>query len=203
MMTRRTIDIIGAVLGLLITAPLMLGIAAVILVTMGPPIHFRQVRAGLRGRPFVFLKFRTMNIARDSRGRLLPDEQRLTGIGRFLRSTSLDELPELYNVLKGEMSLVGPRPLLTEYLDRYTPEQARRHEVKPGMTGWAQVKGRNALSWEERFAHDVWYVDHRSFRLDLKILLLTPPAVLRREGISPEGSSTMPPFQGAANESHE
>ena len=201
-MIKRMFDIIGSLIGLIVLAPLMLGIAALILLTMGWPIHFRQVRAGLRGRPFVFLKFRTMKIVRDSDGNLLPDSRRLTALGRFLRSTSLDELPELYNVLKGEMSLVGPRPLLTEYLDSYTPEQARRHEVKPGITGWAQIKGRNALSWEERFAHDVWYVDRCSFWMDLKILALTPLAVLGRKGITAEGNATMPPFQGTRKEPH-
>ena len=200
---KRMFDLIGSLIGLIVMAPLMLGIAALILLTMGLPIHFRQVRAGLRGRPFVFLKFRTMKIVRDSNGNLLPDSRRLTALGRFLRSTSLDELPELYNVLKGEMSLVGPRPLLTEYLDRYTPEQARRHEVKPGITGWAQIKGRNALSWDERFTHDAWYVDRCSFWMDIKILARTPLAVLRREGITAEGNATMPPFQGARKESHD
>ncbi len=200
---KRTFDLIGSLIGLIVMAPLMMGIAALILLTMGWPIHFRQVRAGLWGRPFVFLKFRTMQIVRDSDGNLLPDSRRLTALGRLLRSTSLDELPELYNVLTGEMSLVGPRPLLTEYLDRYTPEQARRHEVKPGITGWAQIKGRNALSWEERFKLDVHYVDSQSLWRDLVILALTPLAVLRREGITAEGNATMPPFQGARKESHD
>jgi sugar transferase EpsL len=161
-------------------------------------VFVRQLRPGLHGRPFTLLKFRTMTEARDPAGNLLPDEQRLTRLGRFLRRTSLDELPELINVLKGEMSLVGPRPLLMQYLDRYTPEQARRHEVKPGITGWAQINGRNALTWEEKFKLDVWYVDHRSFRLDLRIILLTVWKVLRQEGISQPGQATMEEFQGVA-----
>lgn len=202
LLVKRVFDICGSVIVLIVAVPLMLGIAVLILLTVGLPIHFRQVRAGWRGQPFVFLKFRTMRDARDKDGNLLQDDRRLTALGRFLRSTSLDELPELYNILKGEMSLVGPRPLLPEYLERYTPEQARRHEVKPGITGWAQIKGRNALGWEERFELDVWYVEHRSFWLDLKILALTPLAVLRREGITAKGSATMPPFQGAQKESH-
>jgi lipopolysaccharide/colanic/teichoic acid biosynthesis glycosyltransferase len=197
---KRALDIVASVGGLIITMPLMVLVAALIVLGEGLPLHFRQVRAGFRGRPFVFLKFRTMNNDRDSAGELLPDEQRLTALGRFLRSTSLDELPELWNVLKGDMSLVGPRPLLTEYLDRYTPEQARRHDIKPGITGLAQISGRNALHWEERFALDVWYVENCSLWLDLSILARTPPAVLRRRGITAQGSATMPPFQGG--ESH-
>jgi lipopolysaccharide/colanic/teichoic acid biosynthesis glycosyltransferase len=158
------------------------------------------MRPGLHGKPFVMLKFRTMTDQRDANGELLPDDLRLTRFGKWLRSTSLDELPELFNVLKGEMSLVGPRPLLMEYLPRYTPEQARRHEVKPGITGWAQVNGRNALSWEEKFQLDVWYVDHWNLWLDMKILLLTIWKVLKREGISAEGSATMPVFTGNASQ---
>lgn len=165
---------------------------------MRRPILFHQLRAGLYGRPFWLYKFRTMTDARDSNGRLLPDEQRLTRFGRWLRSTSLDELPELWNVLKGDMSLVGPRPLLVEYLDRYSPEQARRHEMKPGLTGWAQVNGRNALSWEEKFRLDVWYVDNWSIWLDFKILWLTLVKVLTRDGISAHGHATMPEFKGSA-----
>ena len=164
---------------------------------MGSPVLFKQVRPGLRGRPFMMYKFRTMTDERDIQGRLLPDEQRLTKLGRFLRSTSLDELPELFNVLKGDMSLVGPRPLLMEYLPLYTPEQARRHEVRPGITGWAQVNGRNAISWEEKFRYDVWYVDNWSFWLDIKILWMTIVSVLKREGISAQGHVTMPPFTGS------
>jgi lipopolysaccharide/colanic/teichoic acid biosynthesis glycosyltransferase len=160
------------------------------------------MRPGLHGKPFVMYKFCTMLDLRDKEGNLLPDEQRLTGIGRFLRSTSLDELPELINVLKGEMSLVGPRPLLMEYLDRYTPEQARRHNVKPGITGWAQVNGRNAISWEDKFKLDVWYVDNWSLWLDIKILFLTIIQVFRREGISADGYSTMPKFMGSSKNEH-
>jgi len=160
-------------------------------------VIFTQERPGLHGRIFKMYKFRTMRDLRDAGGNLLPDEQRLTKLGRFLRSTSLDELPELFNVLKGEMSLVGPRPLLVAYLDRYTPEQARRHEVLPGITGWAQVNGRNAISWEEKFKLDVWYVDHQSFWLDLKILFMTLAKVFKREGISAEGSATAPEFMGS------
>ena len=163
---------------------------------MGAPVLFRQTRPGLGGEPFGLLKFRTMTDVRDEEGNLLPDAERLTGFGRWLRATSLDELPELFNVLKGEMSLVGPRPLLMQYLERYSPEQARRHEVRPGLTGWAQVNGRNALSWEEKFQLDVWYVDHQSLWLDVKILARTVWAVVRREGISAQGEATMPEFRG-------
>jgi sugar transferase EpsL len=163
---------------------------------MGSPIFFRQQRPGLHGKPFYMYKFRTMTSECSEDGCLLPDCDRLTPLGTFLRSTSLDELPELFNVLKGDMSLVGPRPLLMQYLDRYTPEQARRHEVRPGITGWAQVNGRNALSWEEKFELDVWYVDNRTFWLDLKILALTMLKVVRREGISGGGCETMTEFEG-------
>jgi lipopolysaccharide/colanic/teichoic acid biosynthesis glycosyltransferase len=163
---------------------------------MGSPVFFKQQRPGLHGKPFYMFKFRTMTNACDGDGCLLPDCDRLTPLGRFLRSTSLDELPELFNVLKGDMSLVGPRPLLMQYLDRYTPEQARRHEVRPGVTGWAQVNGRNALSWEDKFEMDVWYVDNRSFWLDLKILWMTLLKVVRREGISGDGCETMTEFEG-------
>jgi lipopolysaccharide/colanic/teichoic acid biosynthesis glycosyltransferase len=163
---------------------------------LGSPVLFRQVRPGLHGRPFMMVKFRTMTDERGADGELLPDAQRLTTFGRFLRAASLDELPELWNVLRGEMSLVGPRPLLMEYLPLYSPEQARRHEVRPGITGWAQVNGRNALSWEERFKLDVWYVDHRSLWLDLRILWLTVRKVIVREGISAQGEATMPRFTG-------
>lgn len=193
---KRLIDICGTVLGLLIGGPLLLVVALLILWRMGRPVLFRQQRPGYRGQPFIMYKFRTMLDTRDEHGNLLPDEQRLTRIGAFLRRTSLDELPELFNVLKGEMSLVGPRPLLMQYLERYTLEQARRHEVKPGITGWAQVNGRNALTWEEKFALDVWYVDNWSLWLDIKIILLTVWKVLRREGISAAGHATMPEFKG-------
>ncbi len=163
---------------------------------LGSPVLFRQIRPGQHGRPFMMVKFRTMTDECGADGELLPDAQRLTALGRFLRASSLDELPELWNVLRGEMSLVGPRPLLMEYLPLYSPEQARRHEVRPGITGWAQVNGRNALSWEERFKLDVWYVDHRSVGLDLRILWLTVRKVIVREGISAQGEATMPRFTG-------
>jgi lipopolysaccharide/colanic/teichoic acid biosynthesis glycosyltransferase len=193
---KRVVDIIGASVGIILFAPVMLTVALLVLLTMGRPVLFRQLRPGLHGKPFVLYKFRTMRDACTPSGEPLPDELRLTQFGKWLRSTSLDELPELFNVLKGEMSLVGPRPLLMEYLPRYSPEQARRHEVKPGITGWAQVNGRNALSWEEKFRLDVWYVDHWNLWLDVKILLLTIWKVLKREGISAEGSATMPMFMG-------
>jgi len=193
---KRVVDIVGASVGIILLAPVMLAVALLVLLTMGRPVLFRQQRPGLRGKPFTLYKFRTMRDARSASGELLPDELRLTTFGKWLRSTSLDELPELFNVLKGEMSLVGPRPLLMEYLPRYSPDQARRHEVKPGITGWAQVNGRNALTWEEKFRMDVWYVDHWNLWLDMKILLLTIWKVLKREGISAEGSATMPVFTG-------
>jgi sugar transferase EpsL len=170
---------------------------------MGRPVLFRQQRAGLKGQPIVLLKFRTMTDTRDLEGRLLPDAARVTRFGHLLRSLSLDELPTLINVLRGEMSLVGPRPLLMQYMERYSPEQARRHEVKPGITGWAQVNGRNALSWEEKFRLDVWYVDHVSFWLDLKILCMTVWNVMKREGISAVGHATMPEFLGTREQEAE
>ena len=194
---KRILDVVGASFALLAFGPLMLYVALRIWREMGSPVLFRQVRPGLQGKPFVMYKFRTMTEERDAEGNLLPDEMRLTRFGRFLREHSLDELPEFFNVLKGDMSLVGPRPLLMEYLDRYTPEQARRHELKPGITGWAQVNGRNALSWEEKFKLDVWYVDNWNLLLDLKILLMTIVKVLRREGISAQGHATMPEFKGS------
>ena len=172
-------------------------VAALVLFSFGHPVLFFQLRPGLNGKPFLMYKFRTMRDTRGADGRLLPDAQRLTKLGRFMRSFSLDELPSLWNVLRGDMSLVGPRPLLMEYLELYTPEQARRHEVRPGITGWAQVNGRNALSWDEKFKLDVWYVDNRTFWLDMKILALTVWQVLARRGISAEGHATMPPFKGS------
>lgn len=193
---KRLVDLILTVFALVLILPVLGVITVLVRWRLGSPVLFRQQRPGLHGRPFTLLKFRTMTDARDAAGNLLPDEQRLTSFGRFLRRTSLDELPELINVLRGDMSLVGPRPLLMQYLDRYTPDQMRRHEVRPGITGWAQIKGRNALSWEEKFALDVWYVDHLSLWLDLKIILLTVWKVLRREGISQEGFATMPEFMG-------
>ena len=196
-LTKRLLDIAGAILGLGLLGLPMLIVAFLVRIKLGSPVIFRQIRPGLHGKPFVLYKFRTMTDARDEDGNLLPDELRLTPFGKFLRSTSLDELPELFNVLKGDMSLVGPRPLLMQYLERYTPEQARRHEVKPGITGWAQINGRNALSWEEKFEMDVWYVDNWSIWLDLKILLLTLIKVLKREGIHADGHVTMPEFFGS------
>ncbi len=181
---------------LALLSPLLLAIAGSVRVAIGSPVLFRQQRPGLGGRPFTILKLRTMTDERDGQGNLLPDAQRLPAFGRFLRSTSLDELPALWNVLKGDMSLVGPRPLLMQYLDRYTPEQARRHEVRPGITGWAQVNGRNALSWEEKFALDVWYVDHVSLALDLRIIGATIGKIVKREGISQPGQATMEEFRG-------
>jgi len=193
---KRLIDITVSLMALVLLSPLLLLLAVWIRITMGAPVLFRQTRPGLHGRPFTMYKFRTMTDERDAEGNLLPDEQRLTRVGRFLRSTSLDELPELINVLKGEMSLVGPRPLLMKYLDRYTPEQFRRHEVKPGITGWAQVNGRNSISWEEKFKLDVWYVDNWNLWLDFKILLMTLVKVFRREGINHGSEATMPEFRG-------
>jgi sugar transferase EpsL len=191
---KRAIDLLGATAGLIGLAPVLLLIALAVRCLLGQPVLFRQMRAGSHGRTFELLKFRTMTETRDAAGAPLPDDQRLTRLGGWLRSTSLDELPELINVLRGDMSLVGPRPLLPEYLPHYSPEQARRHDVPPGITGWAAVQGRNALSWERRLALDVWYVDHWSLALDLKILLMTVVTVLKREGISPEGHTTMPRF---------
>jgi len=198
--TKRVLDLALTLPGFLLISPLMAILAVLVRLRLGAPVLFRQERPGLRARPFILYKFRTMVEARDSAGRLLPDESRLTGLGRFLRSFSLDELPELVNVLRGEMSLVGPRPLLTAYLDRYTPEQARRHEVLPGITGWAQVNGRNALTWEQKFKHDVWYVDHWSLWLDLRILAITMLKTLTREGISQPGQATAEEFLGSQGE---
>lgn len=185
-----------ALLFLFVTSPLLLTLALVVRFFLGSPVLFRQKRPGLHGRPFQLIKFRTMTNGRDEYGAYLSDEQRLTPFGKFLRRTSLDELPELINILMGDMVFVGPRPLLMQYLPLYSPEQARRHEVKPGLTGWAQVHGRNSLSWEEKFDLDVWYVDHRGILLDLRILWLTLLTVIRREGISSDGYLTMPPFTG-------
>jgi sugar transferase EpsL len=195
--SKRIFDLLAATLGLLIISPVLLIVALLVRIRHGSPVLFGQKRPGLRGGPFQIYKFRTMTNARAADGSLLPDEHRLTPLGRFLRASSLDELPELFNVLRGEMSLVGPRPLLMQYLDRYSPEQARRHEVLPGITGWAQVNGRNALTWEDKFKLDVWYVDHWSFWLDLKILFLTISKVFKREGISQPGHATMEEFRGS------
>lgn len=193
---KRLFDIVVSAIALLVLSPVMAIVAIQVRRNLGSPILFRQIRPGMGSRPFEMLKFRTMLDARTPDGELLPDARRLTPFGQFLRSTSLDELPELYNVLKGDMSLVGPRPLLMEYVPLYSPEQARRHEVRPGVTGWAQINGRNAIGWEQRFRLDNWYVDNRSFWLDLKILFLTVAKVVRRSGISAEGEATMPKFKG-------
>lgn len=194
---KRLFDFTAALLGLAVLALPLFVLVLLARRKLGSPVFFHQVRPGLHGEPFQMIKFRTMTNARGPDGALLPDAERLTPFGRFLRATSLDELPELWNVLKGDMSLVGPRPLLMEYLPLYTPEQARRHEVRPGITGWAQVNGRNAISWEEKFALDVWYVDHQSLWLDLKVLWLTLRKVVAREGISAAGEATMGKFTGS------
>lgn len=193
---KRILDLAIAFLLLLLLAPLWPIVALLIRWCLGSPVLFRQQRPGLHGRPFTIYKFRTMTGECDEQGHLLPDEQRLTPLGRFLRSSSLDELPELFNVFKGDMSLVGPRPLLMRYLELYTPQQMRRHEVRPGITGWAQVNGRNALTWEGKFRHDVWYVENASFRLDLVIIFRTIWKVVRREGISQPGQATASEFIG-------
>ncbi len=194
--SKRIFDLVAALTLLILLSPLLLLLALLVWMFHGWPVFFRQERPGYRGRPFALYKFRSMTNARDAQGNLLPDEQRLTRFGRFLRSFSLDELPELFNVLRGEMSLVGPRPLLMRYLERYSPEQMRRHDVLPGITGWAQVNGRNALTWQEKFRLDVWYVDHWSFGLDLKILVLTVWKVLKREGIDQNGRISAEEFMG-------
>ena len=193
---KRIFDFIAALLGLIALAIPLLVLIIFIRKKIGSPVFFRQVRPGLKGRPFEMVKFRTMTDAKGADGQLLPDADRLTPFGRFLRSTSLDELPELWNVLKGDMSLVGPRPLLMEYLPLYTSEQARRHEARPGVTGWAQINGRNAISWEDKFSLDVWYIDNQSLWLDIKILWLTVKKVLVRDGISAAGEATMSKFTG-------
>jgi len=193
---KRLIDVLTSTLLLILLSLLLLALALLVRVKLGRPVFFSQERPGLHGKLFKLYKFRSMREAFDETGKPLPDEERLTPFGRFLRSSSLDELPELFNVLKGEMSLVGPRPLLVAYLARYTPEQARRHEVRPGITGWAQVNGRNALTWEEKFKLDVWYVDHQSLWLDIRILFITLWKAIRREGISAPGSATAPEFMG-------
>lgn len=194
---KRFLDVVISALVLMLLWPPIVFIAWQIRRKLGSPILFRQVRPGMHGKPFQMIKFRTMRDTTDTDDKPLPDSERMTPFGSFLRASSLDELPELWNVLKGDMSLVGPRPLLMEYLPRYTPEQFRRHEVRPGVTGWAQVNGRNALSWEEKFRLDVWYVDNRSFWLDLKIIFLTVKKVLMRDGISADGEVTMPKFMGS------
>ena len=198
--TKRLCDLLLGIPGTIALAPLMLVVAIAVALRLGRPIVFKQIRSGKEGHPFTLYKFRTMRDLRDQSGQLIPDQQRLTPFGAWLRSTSLDELPELLNVMKGEMSLVGPRPLLMQYLDRYTPAQARRHEIRPGLTGWAQVSGRNALTWEERFALDIWYIDHWSFTLDLRILMLTLAQVVQRKGIAHPGQATMQEFVGSSPE---
>ena len=195
MTMKRSLDLMVSLAALAVLLPLLLLIALLVRSRLGSPVIFAQRRPGRLGRLFEIWKFRTMTDVRDTEGNLRPDAERLTPLGRWLRATSLDELPELWNVVRGEMSLVGPRPLMVEYLPRYTPEQARRHEVKPGVTGWAQVNGRNATTWDERLRLDVWYVDHRSLWLDLRILVRTAVLVLRREGIHAPGAATMPEFR--------
>lgn len=193
---KRSFDFVVALATLIIISPILILVGALIRVNMGRPVLFRQTRPGLHGAPFNMVKFRSMRDTHGQDGNPLADDERLTPFGRVLRATSLDELPELWNVLKGDMSLVGPRPLLLEYLPLYNADQARRHEVRPGLTGWAQVNGRNALDWDTRFALDVWYVDNRSMMLDIKILFMTFAKVLKREGISAEGEATMSKFEG-------
>jgi sugar O-acyltransferase (sialic acid O-acetyltransferase NeuD family) len=195
-MVKRLFDLFVAVCGLVILSPVLLVVALLVRLSLGTPILFRQDRPGLKGKLFTCIKFRTMTNGRDASGELLPDSERLASLGRFLRNTSIDELPGLINVVRGEMSLVGPRPLLSQYLKRYTPEQMRRHEVKPGITGWVQINGRNALQWDQKFALDIWYVDHQSFWLDLRILATTVWQVFRRNGIAQPGHASMPEFLG-------
>jgi len=204
-MIKRIFDIAASACALIILSPVLLVVMLLVRTKLGSPIFFTQVRPGLHGKPFKMVKFRTMTDERDEQGELLPNEQRRTRFGNALRSTSLDELPELWNVLKGDMSLVGPRPLLMEYLPLYNQEQARRHEAKPGITGWAQINGRNAISWEEKFAHDTWYVDNQSLLLDIKILFLTVFKVFARSGIDAGEEVTMPKFTGTPSKekSHE
>ncbi|KAB8066157.1 sugar transferase [Janthinobacterium violaceinigrum] len=199
-MLKRTFDFMAALFAIIVLSPLIIVLALLVRLFLGSPVLFSQIRPGLHGQPFTVYKFRSMTDEKNAIGELLPDEIRLTRFGQFLRRSSLDELPQLFNVLKGDVSLVGPRPLLMEYLPLYSSEQARRHLVRPGITGWAQVNGRNAISWERKFELDVWYVDHQSFLLDMKILFLTVKKVLVKEGISAEGVETMPRFQGGIKE---
>jgi lipopolysaccharide/colanic/teichoic acid biosynthesis glycosyltransferase len=193
---KRMFDVVASTTGLFVLFPVLAGLALLVRFQMGAPVLFRQIRPGLAGRPFEMVKFRTMRAAQNEHGLPLSDAERLTSFGRWLRATSLDELPELWNVVVGDMSLVGPRPLLMDYLPLYSPEQQRRHEVRPGITGWAQVNGRNAISWEDKFVLDVWYIDNRSFWLDLKILALTVERILKRDGITAEGAATAEKFTG-------
>jgi sugar transferase EpsL len=196
LIAKRLFDVLVSLVGLIILSPVALILCLLVWINLGGPVIFAQIRPGYHGKLFRLFKFRSMRNIFDAQGKLLSDEQRLTRFGKFMRSSSLDELPELINVLSGKMSLVGPRPLLVAYLDRYSPEQARRHDVLPGITGWAQVNGRNAISWEEKFKLDVWYVDHQSFWLDIKILFLTVTKVFKRESINAPGSATAPEFMG-------
>ena len=197
---KRAMDLVGALAALVLLSPIVVVLCILVRSKLGSPVFFRQVRPGIEGRPFKMVKFRTMTDERGPDGALLPDDQRLTALGVWLRSSSLDELPELFNVVKGDMSLVGPRPLLMDYLSLYNDRQARRHEVRPGITGWAQINGRNALSWEEKFELDVWYVDNRSLWLDIKILFKTVLQVLKRDGISHGEDATMPRFKGSTRD---
>ncbi|GHV36770.1 sugar transferase [Synergistales bacterium] len=200
---KRLLDILGAGIGLVVLAPVFLVLAILIRLRMGSPVIFTQARAGLEGAAFTVYKFRSMNDKRDERGELLPDAARLTGFGQTCRRYSLDELPQLWNVLKGDMSLVGPRPLLLDYVPLYDESQRRRLSVKPGITGWAQINGRNAISWPDKLALDVWYVERQSFWLDIKIIFMTVLKILKREGISAPGEATMPRFMGSASKNHE
>lgn len=195
--SKRLLDLLLTTVGLIVLSPILLITAILVRIYLGAPVIFSQLRPGYKGKPFRIYKFRTMNDARDAQGELLPDEQRLTRLGHILRATSIDELPELFNVLRGEMSWVGPRPLLMQYLERYNAEQARRHDVLPGVTGWAQINGRNTITWEDKFRLDVWYVDNWSLGLDIKILALTVWKVIKREGISQPGYATSEEFMGS------
>jgi lipopolysaccharide/colanic/teichoic acid biosynthesis glycosyltransferase len=199
-MAKRAFDLFVSLTGLIVAAPLLLGLALLVRIFLGSPVLFRQVRPGMNAEPFEILKFRTMTDAVGPDGELLPDSERLTRFGRFLRASSLDELPELWNVLKGEMSLVGPRPLLMEYVPLYNEQQMRRHAMRPGITGWSQVNGRNAISWDEKFALDIWYVDNQSMLLDLKILFMTVASIVKREGINASQDVPMPKFTGSKGE---
>lgn len=199
-MAKRAFDLFVSLTGLIVAAPLLLGLALLVRIFLGSPVLFRQVRPGMNAEPFEILKFRTMTDAVGPDGELLPDSERLTRFGRFLRASSLDELPELWNVLKGEMSLVGPRPLLMEYVPLYNQQQMRRHAMRPGITGWSQVNGRNAISWDEKFALDIWYVDNQSMLLDLKILFMTVASIVKREGINASQDVPMPKFTGSKGE---
>lgn len=199
---KRAFDLTMAAVAILVLAPLLAVVALLVFLKLGGPVLYKQVRPGLHGKPFELFKFRSMIDAYDDEGEPLPNDQRITPFGQMLRSLSLDELPELWNIFKGDMSFVGPRPLLMDYLPLYNERQSRRHEVRPGLTGWSQINGRNSLSWEEKFEFDIWYVENASFGLDIKIILMTFLTVLRREGISHEGDVAMPRFRGSGNENH-